>query len=498
MRSALALALLLAAPAAAGEAPPATGFPLGRVADGVVCAAAPEESYALYLPAGYTPDRAWPILYILDPRSRGALAAEKFRAGAEKYGYILASSNNSLSDGPMEPNLAAMRALWTDTHGRFQIDDRRVYAAGFSGTVRSCCTLARAVPGTIAGIIGAGAGFPFDRPPQQGDPFVFFGTVGDKDFNYYEMMDLEPRLAAAGITHRIEIFDGIHQWPPEPLATRALDWLELQAMKAGTRAKDSALVDALWQDALERAHAFEAAGDLFQAHRTWSGAAEDFAGLRDTAEAARKAAELAANRALQRDLAERAARLKHDKEFLESAPGLLAAIINPSGEGVTVAQVVAALKIYELRKKAASAKEPDERLSAQRVLNTIGVQTSYYLPQKLMGEKRYDQAVSVLSVAAEIDPESPYVWYNRAAAYARKGDRKKALADLRQAVEKGWKDAAALEKDPDFEALRQDAAFREIVKALTPPSSSLPAVRPPGGPYRAGSSAPIEKIRSRS
>jgi tetratricopeptide (TPR) repeat protein len=470
MRAALALSLLLAVPAGFAEAP-AAGFARGQVVDGVTCAAAPGESYALYLPSNYTPERAWPILYILDPRSRGTLAAETFRAGAEKYGYILASSNNTLSDTSLDPNVKAMQALWADTHERFHVDDARVYLAGFSGTVRSACTLARAVPGSVAGIIGAGAGFPFPAPPRKGDPFVFFGTVGDKDFNYYEMMDLEPRLAAAGIVHHVEIFDGVHQWPPEPLATRALDWLELQAMKAGKRPQDAALVDALWKDVLERARAFAAAGDAVQAQRTWSAAAADFAGLRDTAEAARKAAELAADPGLQRELKERAARLQHDKELLAAAPGILAAV-DAAGDPMTVTQVVSALRIRELRKKAQSARTADERLSAQRVLNTIGVQTSYYLPQKFMDEKRYDRAVFVLSIAAEIEPESPRVWYNRAAAYARKGDRKKALADLRQAVKKGWKDADFLDKDADFESLRQETGYKEIVNALKPPAAT--------------------------
>ncbi len=465
MRAALALSLLLAAPAALSETP-AAGFAQGRIVEGVTCAAAPEESYALYLPSGYTPERAWPILIILDPRSRGTLAAEAFRAGAEKHGYILASSNNTLSDTSLDPNVKAMQALWADTHERFRVDDARVYLAGFSGTVRSACTLARAVPGSIAGIVGAGAGFPFPAPPKKGDPFIFFGTVGDKDFNYYEMMDLEPRLAAAGIVSHLEIFDGVHQWPPQPLATRALDWMELQAMKAGKRPQDAALVEALWKDALERARAFEAAGDAVQAQRTWSAAAADFAGLRDTAEAARKAAELAADPGLQRELKERSARLQHDKELLETAPGILAAV-DAAGDPMTVTQVVSALRIRELRKKAQSGRTADERLSAQRILNTIGVQTSYYLPQKFMDEKRYERAVFVLSIAAEIEPESPHVWYNRAAAYARKGDRKKALADLRHALERGWKDAAALEKDPDFETLRQEAGYQEIVRNLT-------------------------------
>jgi tetratricopeptide (TPR) repeat protein len=454
-----ALLLLLAVPALAAD------FPRGQLVEKVACAETPTESYALYLPSGYTPERAWPILYILDPRARGKAAAERFLAGAEKYGYILASSYSTMSDGPIEPNLKAMRAIWVDTHSRFNLDVRRAYAAGFSGTVRSCCVLARAAPGTIAGVIGAGAGFPFQQPPKKGDPFVFFGTLGDKDFNYYEMMDLEPQLTASGIPHRVEIFDGVHAWPPEELASRALGWMELQGMKSGVRGKDAKIVEDLWGQVTGKARAAEAAGDLFQAHRYWSGAAADFAGLRDVAEAAAKTAELAANPALQRDLAARRERLRRDKEYLEKAPGVLAAV-NPSGEPMTVAQVVAALKIHEWRKKAESSPDPDERLSARRVLNTVGVQTSYYLPEMFTERKQHDRAVFVLSIAAEIDPDSPAVFFSRAAAHARNGDRKKALADLRKAVEKGWNNAAAIEREEAFAGLRGEAGYKEILKGL--------------------------------
>src|SRR5262249_54157522 len=158
-----------------------------------------------------------------------------------------------------------------------------------------------------------------------------------------------------------------------------------------------------------QARAAEAAGDLFQAHRYYAGAAEDFAGLHDTSEAAAKAAALAANPALQRDWKEREARLKRDKEMLADAPGILAAA-NPSGEPLTVGQVVGALKIAELRSKAKNAPEADERLSAQRVLNTLGVQTSYYMPQGFTEKKQWDRAIFILSVAAEVEPENPNVW----------------------------------------------------------------------------------------
>lgn len=452
MKSAFALALLLAVPALSAD------FPKGKVVDKVECAATSGETYALYLPSGYTADRAWPVLYILDPRARGTLAAEKFRAAAEKHGYILASSNNSQSDVAGDPNTQAMRAMWTDTHSRFRVDDRRAYAAGFSGTVRAAINLARAVPGTLAGIVGAGAGYPFEAPPRKGDPFVFFGTIGDKDFNWYEMMDLEPRLVSAGVTYRIETFDGIHQWPPEPLAIRALDWMELQAMKAGIRAKDPALVEALWKDALERARAAEAGGDLFQAHRVWSGAAADFGGLRDTSEAAGKAAALAANPALQREIKDREARLKKDKEFLAKAPQALG--------GLNASSAISALKIHDLRKRAESGATADERLSAQRVLNTLAVQTGFYLPQQQTANKQWDRVIFFYTVAAEIDPEDASNYYGRAAAYAQKGDRKRAVADLRKAVEKGYKDLPALEKDAAFDSVRQDEGYKEVVRSL--------------------------------
>ena len=159
----------------------------------------PEQTYALYLPKGYTPERNWPILYAFDARSQGKAVAALFQSAAETYGWIVVSSWNTASDGPIEPNFVAMRALWADTHDRFAIDESRVYAAGFSGTVRFSCILALTAPGTIRGIIGAGAGFPFGTPPKRGNPFVFFGTVGDRDFNWYEMNDLDAALAAVGL-----------------------------------------------------------------------------------------------------------------------------------------------------------------------------------------------------------------------------------------------------------------------------------------------------------
>ncbi len=446
------LAVLWVLPATAQD------LPRGKVIEEIRTAADPDQTYALYVPTTYKADRPAPILYAFDSRSDGKRVAERFRAGAEKYGYLVASSNRSASDiEDTAKNLQAMRAMWSDTHARFVIDDRRVYAAGFSGTVRFACSLALSAPGTIAGIIGAGAGFPFGVAPKKDNPFAFFGTVGDRDFNYYEVMDLDESMTALGLPHRMELFEGAHEWPPEALAARALGWMELQAMKQGTREKSPELVEALWADDLGRARAVESAGDLVEAHRLYAGIAADYAGLKTAealAEVERKVKEIGASPAFQKERQARRERNTRDKEYIEQAPK---AISSP-----TLSQALAELKIAQLKKQAESA-DKQENLAARRLLNTVLVQTSYYLPQMFTQRGEHDRAILVQSIAVEILPERSDVWCGLAASYARKGNRKKALEMLRKAAEHGWKNAAQLEAEPAFASLKKDKEFQEIL-----------------------------------
>ena len=104
----LAIAALVSAVSAvsAASAPTAPtlaadGFARGVLIERVPLAANPEESYALYLPAGYSPDRPAPILYGFDPRARGRVPVERFQAAAERYGWVVvgSASNRRRSSG---------------------------------------------------------------------------------------------------------------------------------------------------------------------------------------------------------------------------------------------------------------------------------------------------------------------------------------------------------------------------------------------------------------
>ena len=73
------------------------------------------QSYWMFAPANYTADRAWPILYCLDPGARGRVPVERFAAAAEKAGFLVAGSNNS-RNGPMAPVQEAINLMVADTH----------------------------------------------------------------------------------------------------------------------------------------------------------------------------------------------------------------------------------------------------------------------------------------------------------------------------------------------------------------------------------------------
>ena len=133
--TALAALLSLAATGSAEE------IPRGQVVAKVVCRADATQSYALYLPSAYDPRRAWPVLYCFDPGGRGRVPVELFEAAAEKFGYVIAGSNNS-RNGPWEDSVKAIEAMVRDTGGRFSLDGGRRYSAGFSGGARVATAVA--------------------------------------------------------------------------------------------------------------------------------------------------------------------------------------------------------------------------------------------------------------------------------------------------------------------------------------------------------------------
>ena len=440
---ALALACLPLA-SAAGE------IPRGEVVEKIVCAKTPDQAYALYVPAAYDPARPWPVMLCFDPGARGRVPVERFAAAAEKFGWIVAGSLNS-RNGPWPANAAAITALLQDLPQRFALDRRRVYAAGLSGGARVACQLALSGK-LIRGVIACSAGFPGSQAPDE-VPFALFGTAGVEDFNYVELRRLDAELDQHRATHRVEIFSGGHEWLPTPLAEQALAWFELQAMRAGLRPRDEALISA--QLAARRAAV--PAQPVEDNYRALKSLAADFKNLADTAELEKQVAALAASRDVR-------AALKTERTRLDREDELSREIFSLADEGsVTTMQKEAA----KLRAQADVPADSPERRMARRVIGGVA-QSAREGVRTFFDQRDYGAAAAHLELIAALRPDRPQTFFDLARAYAFGGDQKRALAALQQAAALGFKDAARLGAEPAFEKLRREPAFQQLAAAMAP------------------------------
>jgi predicted esterase len=439
--------------------------PPGRIIERVSCETDPTQTYALYLPSAYTPERRWPILFLMDPRGRALVPLELFQEGAERRGYILASSYDTSSDGPAGPNVTAMNAMLPDTQRRFSIDPRRLYLGGFSGTARISWEFVTHLSGHVAGIIGFGGGLPegFALPPTAG--FAFFGGAGASDFNYEEMRALDARLARTGWAHRFRSYDGPHSWGTEAVCAEALDWMEIRAMRAGVKERDGALVEAIASTWMDEALRLETRGDLFEAAARYRGIAQDLEGLRDTARAAAKADELARTKEARHAaslMEKEAARQKAYEARLSS----FITRFSVSAPPPPLAESLADLQIPALKTQAAGEEEPLSALGAHRRLELVLVHTSFYLPRDFMERKDPGRALAILRIAAEIESGSPGICLGMARARAQIGQNAQALEDLKCLAAAPGIDPDFIDKDPWLAPLRGEAGYREILDRL--------------------------------
>jgi tetratricopeptide (TPR) repeat protein len=122
------------------------------------------------------------------------------------------------------------------------------------------------------------------------------------------------------------------------------------------------------------------------------------------------------------------------------------------------------LRVKELQRRAAGSGY--EAVTAQRLLNTVFTDTSFYLMREFLQQNRYEHATAVLEVAALINDDSPLVWYNLACAQARSRRRGEALDSLERAIEAGFNNVDHIQSDPDLESLRGKQRYQELVESL--------------------------------
>ena len=471
----------VAHPAAAAPAAPAAALLptyLGALAPGTLTStiptlADPTQTWELYLPKAYAATRKWPVLILFDPRSHGKQAAELFRDAADEFGWILASSNNTMSDGPSEPNARAINAMIPDVMKRLPIDEKRIYAGGFSGGAVLAWTVGLRA-NLLAGVISIG-GRPAPEHLALVPKFALFAAAGEGDFNYQPTRELDAIAAKAGVPHRLEFFPGPHAWCPPETARHAVRWLEILAMRDGRALRDDERIERTLAEEAAGAEALASAGDALAAGRKLTEIGETFAGLASQGaveRAALRAAELLSSSAAKTSAKEEKAAEKYESQTFRRI-GEASGLLRTSERPVTVGELRHLLGVDDaMRRRAAGG---IGGAAGVRALAAVQVHLGYYLAQDLFAANDYRRAVPGLHLVTEIFPDNSFMLYNLACAQARSGLPEAALASLGAALEHGLQrplqmeidaDLASLRDRPEFARLRERA--RELEAAKTP------------------------------
>jgi tetratricopeptide (TPR) repeat protein len=436
--------LLLAAGVPAADLA-ATDLTRGEIVERVTCAKDPEISYALYLPSAYSAQTTWPIIWCISPGGNGLRPVQLLQPAAERYGYILVGAYDC-RNGPWPATDRAMKAMARDIGKRFAIDPKRHYGIGLSGGARIILDRAIKERRAFRGVILCGAvNSPRRKLSGSGD-LMIIGMVGDGDLALFEHLLVEEQLAGR-FPQWHEVFVGIHQWPPQQLATEAVELLEAMAMLHGLKQRDEGFLEQLVGARMAAAEQLLASGQPLLALRKYRQTGALLAGVAGAERAASLAQELAQEPQVQQAQA-------IEEQFVTE---------------LSIVSRIAAQEEYEQAVRSLQARMLSSGEYARRARSALHL-AGLYLSQSawsLVQSGHLEQARDVFVAARTIYPDNPLPAYNAACMFLRtSGDTTSAMVLLKDAAVHRFDNLELLRSDTDLDPLRELPEFAEVERMV--------------------------------
>jgi hypothetical protein len=432
-----------------------------QIIDTVKCQNNQGQTYCLYLPAQYDKKKSWPVILIFDPGAKGITGVNTFVEAGRKYGFILACSNNS-HNGPMGDSFTAATSMLQDVEGRFAIDQKRIYASGFSGGSRFAMAFA-VTEKRISGIIGCGAGLPNDRNylPSGNSDFLYYGLAGTRDMNYLEMHDLMDFFKnQTRVISYLRTFSGGHQWPSSDLITEAVEWLLLQTMNRKIIPVDQAFISYVENKTESLINSRLSADNETDAIRYIRFAVRDFQGSPFASRMTKLLSDSENSSEYKTSIRRWNKMASTEQESKEKYMNYLSEIVNSGSlpDSASAWWKRETVALIRLRDKGSA----EISQMASRVLNFISIlcseqATSFYK------NKYYAPAAFLFEICTLSDSENPNNYFNLARSLAGSGKSKEAINALTAAVNHGFTSRKIVEADPAFDKIGDDTRFKALI-----------------------------------
>lgn len=436
----------------------------GQLLEAVVCESDATQSYALYLPSAYTPAKRWPIIYFFDPGGRGKRPVELYKDLAEKYGVVMAGSNNSRNFSNSD-STKSVNAIWQDTHSRLALDERRTYTSGFSGGARVAGSMAASCgPCLIGGVIAHGAGYPNSNKSAARDRMIYFFAVGDQDFNWPEVIGIRREREEQGLPYRVRVFHGTHQWAPAEVMQDAIEWMTLKAMQAGSQPRDADFIERFFRRTQTEADDARKSGDTIAQLGAYRSLVSDSGGLKDVSEYEKKLAELKKSVELKTALRKEQEQIADQQSLETEIEPKLQALVAGSAEDSFGLRTEVLQDMRHLKDQATHGKSEEKRLVATRAFDGVWVE-GIEAGQQEFEARHFEKAEASFQLLSSVS-DDPWPVLLLAETRTAQGNKKQAIKDLREAIRRGLKSAEALEQDANLRALSSEAEFQKILEDL--------------------------------
>lgn len=184
------------------------------------------ESFALFLPAGYSDTTRFPVIIFFDPHGDGTVPLKLYKDLANEFHYVLIGSNSSKNGMNFDETNTVANNLIHETRTRFSINENKITLCGFSGGAKVALLTGESNP-KIRTIIYCGAAVPV-KPDHH---ITLLGFAGTKDMNYTDVVLFERTLADTSISHFIVQWGGKHEFPTPDVFRDAFTFLTTGTIK---------------------------------------------------------------------------------------------------------------------------------------------------------------------------------------------------------------------------------------------------------------------------
>ncbi len=419
----------------------------------VNCSGNENLSYALYIPQKINLAVKNPVLFLFDPHANGALPINKYRDLADKYGYILIGSNDSKNGASREFTSQVISSLLKSSFELLLIDDKRIYAGGFSGGGRVASMLAFSSAGCI-GLVTCGAGFPKEvwttTPPS-----CIIGIAGDGDMNLNELESI--KVDEPNLKNRYELirFDGIHEWPPINIFEQAFLAFEATGINDGVISKDDKHISELNDSYQALSDNLSADNNYIYQAKLYERWINNLGNLTDVTVIKNSYKDLLKRADYKKAIYEEE-KLFDDEKILKSK---YLDAIGKQDTGWWKDQM------KSLQNEVTSSTIGKKNM-INRVTGTLSLTCFMNLNQSI-GSNQKDAMEYFSYLYRTIDPTNPETWYLAAVVAGKKSDYPQVYNYLSRAVSIGFHDAARAQSEPAFSMMISDPEFNQIINRIS-------------------------------